>query len=148
MGRGSDRRPGRAGEDAGTASASYRLAFKAHLAAIDPAHQHPAAPGNGDSSRIPADARAVFADYRAQARETASTIQDAPSTAPLRIPMRPGLLRCLGPGELVCSGRPISAEVPCGEDLFGVGFDDVPQVFVVRGVHAECTLVLVFASSP
>ncbi|MDR3079403.1 MAG: hypothetical protein LBV60_00480, partial [Streptomyces sp.] len=59
------------------ASAGYRLALEAHLAAVDPAHQRPAAPDDGDSSRIPADARSAFADYRAQARETASAVQDA-----------------------------------------------------------------------
>ncbi|MFC9261278.1 hypothetical protein ACFT25_15835 [Streptomyces hydrogenans] len=60
-----------------TASAGYRLALEAHRAAVDPAHQRPAAPDDGDSSRIPADARSAFDDYRAQARETASAIQDA-----------------------------------------------------------------------
>ncbi|MFE6461580.1 hypothetical protein ACFVP0_29490 [Streptomyces cinereoruber] len=60
-----------------TASAGYRLALEAHLAAVDPALQRPAAPDDGDSSRIPADAQAVFADYRARTRETASVIQDA-----------------------------------------------------------------------
>ncbi|MGI5485089.1 DciA family protein [Streptomyces lavendofoliae] len=60
-----------------TASAGYRLALEAHLAAIAPAHQHPAAPDDGDPSHIPDDAQAAFADYRAQARETASSIQDA-----------------------------------------------------------------------
>ncbi|MEU8884302.1 hypothetical protein [Streptomyces hydrogenans] len=60
-----------------TASAGYRLALEAHRAAVDPAHQRSAVPDDGDSSRIPADAREAFADYRAQARETASAIQDA-----------------------------------------------------------------------
>ncbi|MFE4662345.1 hypothetical protein ACFRFJ_37365 [Streptomyces hydrogenans] len=60
-----------------TASAGYRLALEAHRAAVDPAHQRPAAPDAGDPSRILADAQAAFADYRAQARETASAIQDA-----------------------------------------------------------------------
>ncbi|MGO4634997.1 DUF721 domain-containing protein [Streptomyces sp. 2RAF24] len=60
-----------------TASAGYRLALEAHLAAVDPAHQRPVAPDGGDSSRIPADAQAAFDDYRAQARETASAVQDA-----------------------------------------------------------------------
>ncbi|MFI8515970.1 DciA family protein [Streptomyces sp. NPDC085460] len=60
-----------------TASAGYRLALEAHRAAVDPAHQRPAAPDDGDPSRIPADAQVAFADYRAQARETASAIQDA-----------------------------------------------------------------------
>ncbi|MGW6244317.1 hypothetical protein [Streptomyces roseolus] len=61
----------------GTASAGYRLALEAHRAAVDPAHQRPAAPDDGDPSRIPADAQAAFDDYRAQARETASAVQDA-----------------------------------------------------------------------
>ncbi|GGR63988.1 hypothetical protein [Streptomyces roseolus] len=39
--------------------------------------QRPAAPDAGDFSRIPADDRSAFADYRAQARETASAAQDA-----------------------------------------------------------------------
>ncbi|MFB8040300.1 DciA family protein [Streptomyces hydrogenans] len=60
-----------------TASAGYRLALEAHRAAVDPAHQRPAIPDDGDPSRIPADAREAFADYRTQARETASAIQDA-----------------------------------------------------------------------
>ncbi|MFH9959034.1 DciA family protein [Streptomyces roseolus] len=60
-----------------TASAGYRLALEAHRAAVDPAHQRPAAPDPGDPSLIPADAREAFADYRTQARETASAIQDA-----------------------------------------------------------------------
>ncbi|MET9351209.1 hypothetical protein [Streptomyces termitum] len=60
-----------------TASAGYRLALDAHRAAVDPAHQRPAAPNDGDPSHIPADARSAFDDYRAQARETASAIQDA-----------------------------------------------------------------------
>ncbi|MFC9734308.1 DciA family protein [Streptomyces roseolus] len=60
-----------------TASAGYRLALDAHRAAIDPAHQRPAAPDDGDPSRIPADAQAAFDDYRAQARETAPAIQEA-----------------------------------------------------------------------
>ncbi|MFC8290207.1 hypothetical protein ACFUJ0_00035 [Streptomyces sp. NPDC057242] len=51
-----------------TASAGYRLALEAHLAAVDPALQRPAAPGDGDSSRISADAQAAFADYRAHPR--------------------------------------------------------------------------------
>ncbi|MGA4943185.1 hypothetical protein [Streptomyces cinereoruber] len=60
-----------------TASAGYRLVLEAHLTAVDPAHQRPAAPDDGDSSRIPADAQAAFADHRARTRETASVIQDA-----------------------------------------------------------------------
>ncbi|MFB7585317.1 MULTISPECIES: hypothetical protein [Streptomyces] len=60
-----------------TASAGYRLALDAHLAVVDPAHQRPATPDDGDSSRIPTDAQAAFADYRAQARGTASAVQDA-----------------------------------------------------------------------
>ncbi|MCX5115332.1 hypothetical protein OOK13_44285 [Streptomyces sp. NBC_00378] len=52
-------------------------------------------------------------------------------------------------GELVRSVRPASAEAPVGEDLLGVGLDDVPQVFVaVRDVQAECALVPVCVSSP
>ncbi|MFF0486802.1 DciA family protein [Streptomyces sp. NPDC004435] len=75
--------PGAAAAPAGpvktreTASAGYRLALEAHRAAVDPAHQRPAAPDDGDPSHIPADAQAAFADYRTQARETASAIQDA-----------------------------------------------------------------------
>ncbi|KUH35245.1 hypothetical protein ATE80_30390 [Streptomyces kanasensis] len=60
-----------------TASAGYRLALEAHRASVDPAHQRPATPDDGDLSRIPADTRAAFTDYRAQARETASAVQDA-----------------------------------------------------------------------
>ncbi|MGW6247910.1 DciA family protein [Streptomyces roseolus] len=60
-----------------TASAGYRLALDAHRAAVDPAHQRPAAPDDGYSSRIPAGAQAAFDDYRAQACETASAVQDA-----------------------------------------------------------------------
>ncbi|MEU3401367.1 hypothetical protein [Streptomyces filamentosus] len=74
------RAPGPAAAPAGpvktreTASAGYRLALDAHRAAVDPTHQRPAAPDDGDPFHIPADA---FADYRPQARETASAIQDA-----------------------------------------------------------------------
>ncbi|MGW3521380.1 hypothetical protein [Streptomyces hydrogenans] len=60
-----------------TASADYRLALEAHRAAVDPAHRCPAAPDAADSSRIPGDAQAAFDGYRAQARETASAVQDA-----------------------------------------------------------------------
>ncbi|MFJ6452267.1 DciA family protein [Streptomyces hydrogenans] len=60
-----------------TASAGYRLALEAHRSAVDPAHQRPATPDAGDPSRIPADVREAFDDYRTQARETASAIQDA-----------------------------------------------------------------------
>ncbi|MGW4779974.1 hypothetical protein ACWEPA_25350 [Streptomyces filamentosus] len=75
--------PGKAAAPAGpvktreTASAGYRLALEAHRVAVDPAHQRPAAPDDGDPSRIPADARDAFAHYRAQARETASAVQGA-----------------------------------------------------------------------
>lgn len=73
-----DRRdPARPVKTRKTASVGYRLALEAHRAAVDPAHQRPAAPDAGDSSRIPADAQAAFDDYRAQARETASAVQDA-----------------------------------------------------------------------
>ncbi|MGA5498859.1 hypothetical protein ACPCSP_31460 [Streptomyces cinereoruber] len=60
-----------------TASAGYRLALEAHLAAVAPVLQGPAAPDDGDSSHIPADAKAAFADHRARTHETASAIQDA-----------------------------------------------------------------------
>ncbi|MFF5788567.1 hypothetical protein ACFY8P_26835 [Streptomyces sp. NPDC012693] len=59
------------------ASAGYRLAFEAHRAAVDPAHKRSAAPDDGDPSRISAEVRAAFADYRTRARETASAVQDA-----------------------------------------------------------------------
>ncbi|GHJ96804.1 hypothetical protein SNE510_63230 [Streptomyces sp. NE5-10] len=57
-----------------TASVGYRLALEAHRAAVDPSHHRPAAPDDGAPSRIPADALEAFADYRAQARETASAV--------------------------------------------------------------------------
>ncbi|MFF4874055.1 DciA family protein [Streptomyces sp. NPDC000961] len=75
--------PGAAAAPAGpvktreTASAGYRLALDAHHTAVDPTHQRPATPDDGDPSRIPADARSAFDNYRAQARETASAVQDA-----------------------------------------------------------------------
>ena len=46
--------------------------------------------------------------------------------------------RCVRPGEVVPSVPPVSAKAPVGENLSSVGFDDVPQVFVVVwGVEAE-----------
>ncbi|WP_234363964.1 MULTISPECIES: DciA family protein [unclassified Streptomyces] len=60
-----------------TASPGYRLALDAHRAAVDPAHQRPAVPDAVRPSHVPADPREAFDDYRAQARETASAIQDA-----------------------------------------------------------------------